>query len=1104
MSMPARLWRRLTDAPAAITDSAHRCRIQLLLGLLVVLVPLGLFSISIQILLIPGFWPTFKAVASALVLLAAAYGLGRTGRYAAAALITVGVSTAASFAVVIFNPADVMAHAFLSVSLLLAGLLFGYAGVWGTLLTCLLGEIVLLPALGVPPPNGDPVVAPMFLTITAALLLLGIRQRDAVERERHVRIEESEARLRSIAAATSDGIFILDQGRILDVNDHGSRMLGLPREELIGRSVLEFCDPAYRDIVTEHALSGSEEPYEALGRRADGTTFWGEIHGRQLLYAGKPARVVVLRDLTEQRKTEQALRDSERYLRAIISNAPVVLYTLDRDGVIGLSEGKGLAALGLKPGEVVGRSVFEMYRDYPGICANIRRALAGEPVVYVTTLGAATFEAHYSPILGPDGRLETVIGLAIDITERQRAEQALIQSESNFRTLTENANVGIFVNQNGRHVFANPRALQMLGYTFEEIRHTGIKEVVHPDEYEKVMQRSSDRRAGRPAPSVYETVFVTKDGRPVPVEITPTVTTWQGEPAGLVFVLDLRERKQAEDMRRRLGRILDDSSNEIYVFDAETLHFVQVNRGARENLGYTMEELRRLTPLDLKPDYTAEDFAALVAPLRDGSRDAIAFETVHRRKDGSRYPVEVRLHLSRTETPPVFVAIIQDITERMQARERLQYLAQHDALTELPNRLLLLDRLKQSLARARWQQRLVGVLFIDLDRFKTINDTLGHEAGDRLLQQLGDRFSRCVREGDTVARFGGDEFVILLDDVASGKDVGMVAQKVLDTLAAPFAIDDQNLYISASIGVSLFPGDGEDTGTLLKNADVAMYRAKELGKNTYQFYSADMTARAFERLSLETSLRHALERNEFVLHYQPQIVVDSGEIIGVEALIRWQHPDFGLVAPAEFIPLLEETGLILPVGEWVLQNACQQLHAWHADGWHKLRMAVNLSPRQVQAPGLAAMIARALEIFHGDPGWLELEITESLLVKHATATLEALKAVRALGVRLAVDDFGTGYSALAYLRRFPIDTLKIDRSFVHDIPGDPDDSAITTAIVAMAQSLRLEAVAEGVENEAQRDFLRSRGCRLMQGFLYSRPLPADEITKLLAARNPKP
>jgi EAL domain-containing protein (putative c-di-GMP-specific phosphodiesterase class I) len=339
--------------------------------------------------------------------------------------------------------------------------------------------------------------------------------------------------------------------------------------------------------------------------------------------------------------------------------------------------------------------------------------------------------------------------------------------------------------------------------------------------------------------------------------------------------------------------------------------------------------------------------------------------------------------------------------------------------------------------------------------------------------------------------------------VASDKDIGVVAQKVLEALAPPFAIDGQDLYITASIGVSLYPNDGEDSTTLLKNADIAMYRAKDLGKNTYQFYSADMSARAFERLTLESSLRHAIERNEFRLYYQPQIDTTSGAILGVEALLRWQHPDFGLVAPAEFIPLLEETGLIVPAGDWVLHTACEQLRAWHAAGWPRLRMAVNLSPRQFQATGLAETVKRGLSTLGCDPGLLELEITESVLLRHTAATLETLEALHALGVRMAIDDFGTGYSSLSYLRRYAIDTLKIDRSFVHDVPGDADDSALASAIIVLAQSLKLDVIAEGVETEAQRDFLSERGCHQMQGYLFSRPLPAGDITRLLEKAGPQ-
>jgi len=802
-------------------------------------------------------------------------------------------------------------------------------------------------------------------------------------------------------------------------------------------------------------------------------------------------------NVIQRRRAEEALRASEAHFRAVVSNAPVVLYTLDRNGIIQLSEGKGLAALQLRPGEVVGRSVFDMYRDYPEICATIRRALAGEALVHVVTLGSLTFEVHYSPTFGPDGRVDSVIGLAIDISERMRAELALKQSESNYRALTENANVGILVNYQGRHVFANPQLLEMLGYTADELHQTSIEDLVHPDEIVEVRRKFQDRLAGRPVPSSYETVLLAKDGTSVPVEITATLTTWLGEPAGLVFLHDIRERIRSETEMRKLSSAIAQTADAVMITDRQG-NIEYVNPAFETMTGYSRADVLGARSNILKSGRQGETFyQRMWSTILAG--EPFSDVLVNRRKDGSLYYEEKTITPLKDAYGTIthFVSTGRDITERMQTQEQLQYLAQHDALTELPNRVLLLDRLKQGLARARWHRRLVAVLFVDLDRFKTINDTLGHEVGDRLLQQLAERFRRSVREGDTVARFGGDEFVILLDDVANESDIAAIAKKVLETLAPPFEIDDQRLYITASIGISLYPNDGEDSGTLLKHADIAMYRAKELGKNTYQFFAADMSARAFERLSLETRLRHALDRGEFMLVYQPQVDVVSGRVVGVEALLRWQHPDFGLVLPGDFIASLEETGLIVPVGNWVMSTACMQLHDWRAAGHTDLQMAVNLSPRQLQSDGFTAWIKHALSAHDIPPGQLELEITENVLLRQAGLAHDALEGLRMLGVRLAIDDFGTGYSSLAYLQRFSIDTLKIDRSFVHDIPDDPDDSAITTAIAALARSLQLEMVAEGVETEAQREFLQSLGCTTMQGHLFSRPLPAEEVSQLL-------
>ena len=850
----------------------------------------------------------------------------------------------------------------------------------------------------------------------------------------------------------------------------------------------------------QNMLDGMDtENYECRIVRPDGVerNVWARSEVQRAA-DGSPQLVIgTVQDITGRKRAEQALRDSEARLRAVVSNAPVVLYTLDREGIILLSEGRGLEALQLKPGEVVGRSVFEMYRDYPEICAEIRRALAGKKVVHVATLGPLTFEVHYSPTFGADGRVETVIGLAIDISERMQAETALVQSESNFRALTENSNIGILVNHRGKHVFANNRLLDMLGYTADEIYTTGVKELVHPQEYDKVMARFQERMAGDPVPSTYETVFLTKTGQAVPVELTAAMTIWQGEPAGLAMLQDIRERLHSESQMRKQSSALEQTADTVMITDREGV-IEYVNPGFEKSTGYGRDEVVGHKPSLLKSGKQAAGFyKKLWNTILAGKVFNEVF--INRRKDGSLFYEEKTITPLKDGTGAItnFVATGKDVTERMQTQERLQHMAQHDALTELPNRVLLMDRLKQALARAHWHERLVAVLFIDIDRFKTINDTLGHDAGDRLLQALSERLSASVREGDTVARFGGDEFVILLDDVGLDKDIVAIAQKVLETLAPPFDIDSQSLYVTASIGISLYPNDGEDSGTLLRNADIAMYRAKDLGKNTYQFYSADMSARAFERLTLESSLRHAIERQEFRLYYQPQIDNASGAILGVEALLRWQHPDFGLVPPAEFVPLLEETGLIVTVGEWVFNSACQQLCAWHAAGWPTLRMAVNLSPRQFQSTGLALMVERGLDAVGCDPEFIELEITENLLLRHDATTLETLDALRALGVRLAIDDFGTGYSSLSYLRRYSIDTLKVDRSFVHDVPGDADDCALASAIIVLAQSLYLDVIAEGVETEAQREFLQERGCQVMQGNLFSRPLPADELTALL-------
>ena len=435
------------------------------------------------------------------------------------------------------------------------------------------------------------------------------------------------------------------------------------------------------------------------------------------------------------------------------------------------------------------------------------------------------------------------------------------------------------------------------------------------------------------------------------------------------------------------------------------------------------------------------------------------------------------------------------VIERKRSEERMAHLLHHDGLTELPNRLLFHDRLQQAMVNAHRHERLVGVAFLDLDEFKNINDSLGHDAGDQLLKLVAARLRAAVRESDTVARLGGDEFTLIFVDMAHADDIARTAQKILDLFAQPFLVMGRELFITASLGITICPLDDNNISELLKNADIAMYRAKVQGKNTYQFYAHDMTTRIHERLSLENQLRRALERNELLLHYQPIVSSLDGSVLGVEALLRWVN-GHGPILPAQFIPVAEETGLIVPIGEWVLNTACAQLARWQADGWPRLRMSVNLSVRQFRAQDMVGKVARALTAASLDPGHLDLEITESILLEEQSV-INTLHELDSMGVEISIDDFGTGYSSLSYLKRLPIDTLKIDRSFVQNIPHDADDAAIAQAILAMARSLGIVVVAEGVETIEQLAFLRHHGCDAMQGNYFSKPLPADELVKLL-------
>ncbi|BCR03904.1 hypothetical protein DESUT3_09730 [Desulfuromonas versatilis] len=451
------------------------------------------------------------------------------------------------------------------------------------------------------------------------------------------------------------------------------------------------------------------------------------------------------------------------------------------------------------------------------------------------------------------------------------------------------------------------------------------------------------------------------------------------------------------------------------------------------------------------------------------------------------------------------LAVVTDVTERRRSEQEIEKLAYYDTLTGLPNRSLFQDRLSQAMAQAHREGAGVGLMFLDLDRFKSINDTLGHATGDRLLQVVANRLKKCVREGDTVARLGGDEFVIISTDFTHHQDPVAFAKRLLRVVGQPVQFDGREFVTTASIGIAIYPNDGADVSTLIGNADFAMYHAKELGRNTYQFFSAEMNARALEKLNLETSLRQALKRGELFLVYQPQLDLASGRITGVEALARWRHPEKGLIPPEKFIPIAEETGLILPLGEWVLRTACAQARAWQAAGVPGLRIAVNVSARQFNHPEFLETVERILQETGLDPNLLELELTESIVMENVQDAIMTLTDLKVRNIHLAIDDFGTGYSSLTYLKHFPIDRIKIAQEFVRDIPNDADDAAIVEAILAMAGSLNLEVIAEGVERKDQLGFLHQRRCKEMQGYYFARPMPAEQLAEIFSrglAREP--
>ena len=951
---------------------------------------------------------------------------------------------------------------------------------------------------------------------------------DISERKRNERrLRESEERLRLATDAGTVGLWDweIDTNRV-HYSSQWKRQIGYADEE-IGDTFDEWQSRVHPDdlarVLTQTqaylALPSPAYRAEFRFRHKNGSYRW--IMTQAALICddhGKPVRMLGSHvDITERKEAEEQLR----LYAALIDASTEFIGIADLTGAGVYLNPAGCRLLGLDSADVRRKKIadFVMPDDVARVEQEIlptifeRGFWQGEfRLRHFVTGQAVSVEQYAFLINDPATHKPTALAnISHDITARKKTEGALRESERRLAGLISAVPGAVYRCQfdaNFTMEYISEGVRQLTGYAPDDFTSGRIHAIqaTHPDDRAQTIEATQQALdARRPFELVYR--VITRDGAHKWVwERGQGVFDDAGDLIALEgFITDISARIQAEQALRHSEqqlRTIIESEPECVKLVAPGGILVKMN-----SAGLAMIEADRadqiigrcIYPL-ITPEHR-DAFRALTERTLAGEKGSLQFEIIgfkgtRRWLETYATPMDDAANNKRYA-----LGITRDITERKHAEDRLSYLAHHDVLTGLPNRTLFNDRLSQAMIEAYRHERLVGVLLLDLDRFKNINDTLGHEAGDRLLQGVSRRLRECVRQGDTVARLSGDEFAIVLADMRHTDDGARVARKIVAAFADPFHIGEREFHITPSVGVTLYPTDGESIDGLLRNADAAMYRAKDAGRNNYQFYTAEMTHQAFERLALESALRRALERDELRLQYQPIFDCHSGTVVSVEALIRWQHPERGLLPPAEFIAVAEDTGLIVPLGEWVLHNACAQLAGWQALGFSALRVAINVSVGQFRNRGLVRAVSKAIESACMQPQSVEIEITESILAE-GDEMAALLHQMSDMGVQFSIDDFGIGYSSLSYLKRFPIDRLKIDQSFVRDIPGDAEDTAIATAIIAMAHNLGIKVVAEGVETAAQLQFLRAQGCDFVQGYYFSRPLDAEKVAALLHGRAP--
>jgi diguanylate cyclase (GGDEF)-like protein/PAS domain S-box-containing protein len=946
--------------------------------------------------------------------------------------------------------------------------------------------------------------------------------RDITDRKQaEERLRESETNLRTILDSVYDAVFIHNpDGTILDVNRKMLEIYRVDREQALRSTITDdFSAPdnLFENVskIWNRAVEGEDQFFEWKAKRPnDGSVFDAEVFLHRIKFQNRDVILASVRDVTERKKVEEALKLTQFSM----DHASIAAFVVARDGRILYVNEQASRGLGYSREELLSMSIPDLDPDFP----HSRWGAHWEQLTREKFLHFESLHRRKDGTLIPMdisvnylsfGGQEYNVAFTVDISERKRVESELRLAYDRIKSIIDSMNDAISlidvrdftivrVNNVFLRTYGYSEESEVIGKKCHEITHHRTDVCSPPDDICPLIETVKNREHFS-----VDHVHYDRDGNKIFVEVsTSPIRDESGNVVQVVHVQrDITERKKAEDALResenRFRAFFDSAGVGTAQVDPATRKFLRVNQEFCRMTGYSSDELMSMTFNDLThPEDRKVDEAQFTAMLSPG---APMYQTEKRymRKDGT----VIWVHVSATvvfdsQGKPLHTAgIIQDVTDRRRMEEDIRHMAHHDPLTGLPNRRLFNEIAGIEIAQAERNNSKLAILFLDLDRFKEINDTLGHQAGDQLLMEVAYNIKNSIRKSDTVARIGGDEFNVILADIRNPENISVIARKLTESFRMPFDIADQQLHVTTSIGISVYPDDSTEIDTLLRYADIAMYHAKESGRNNYQFYNPAINIRSIKRMRLEGYLRQAIERGELAVYYQPQINIITGKMVCAEALVRWNHPREGLLEPKEFLPLAEETGLITSIDQWVLNSVCRQGRAWIDSGFPPVCITVNLSSRQFQSPTLVSNISSILDRTGMSPDSLDLEITETTAMSDIERTASQLRELIEMGIHISIDDFGTGYSSLNYLKKLPIKRLKIDQSFIHDIATDADDRAIITAVTSMARSMSIKTVAEGVETEEQLSFLRDSQCDEAQGFFFSRPLTPEKFTDLMTA-----